>query len=73
MLPPELKAKAIRCARAGGMSLGRLIREALQSYLGPSQGSRREDPFFKDVSVFTGETPADLAGRHDQYLSGKKP
>lgn len=31
---------------------------------------RSQDPLFSDLVVFSGDTPADLAERHDDYLYG---
>ncbi len=69
MLPPELKARAQQRARELGISLGQLVRKALESELvRSSAGSRSEDPLFADEAVWTGDAPGDLAKHHDRYL-----
>lgn len=71
MLPPELKLRAQRLAHDQGVSLGGLIRQALDSLL---RGSRdaigRRDPLFTDNAVWDGDAPVDLAADHDRYLYG---
>ena len=69
MLPAELKAQAQQRARQLGISLGQLIRQALESELAESGGvGHAEDPLFTDDAVWTGEAPTDLAADHDRYL-----
>lgn len=69
MLPAGLKARAHRRARELGISLGQLIRQALESQLTDADGERLvEDPLFADEAVWTGEAPNDLAADHDRYL-----
>ena len=69
MLPSELKTRAQRRAKEMGVSLGQLIRQALESQLAESAGDRRTaDPLFSSTRVFDGATPTDLAGDHDRYL-----
>ncbi len=69
MLPPSLKTRAQQRAREMGISLGELIRRAVESELrGAGAGRRSADPLFADAAVFTGDTPTDLAKAHDRYL-----
>lgn len=68
MLPTELKARAERRAYELGVSFGELVRETLQSALESGEERRTDDPLFKDEAVYKGETPKDLAERHDEYL-----
>lgn len=69
MLPADLKTRAQRRARDLGVSLGELIRRALEAELGHAADARRSaDPLFADTAIFTGSTPPDLAARHDHYL-----
>jgi len=72
MLPPSLKSRALSLARRQGMSLGAVIREALEARL---QGSLRVaeegDPFWGDDLVFEGRIPRDIGGNHDRYLYGE--
>ena len=71
MLPSDLKTRAQRRAKEMGISLGQLIRQALESQLTESRADRRTaDPLFADSRVFSGEAPADLAADHDRYLYG---
>ncbi len=70
MLPPELKARAERRAYELGVSFGELVRETLQGALESGEERRTDDPLFKDEAVYKGNTPKDLAERHDEYLYG---
>ena len=67
MLPPELKARALRRARESGKSLGELMREALEVIL-REEGEKTRDPFFADTAVFEGPAPSDLSANLDHYL-----
>lgn len=69
MLPPELKARAMRAARERGISFGELLRQSLRATI-EGQRSVYDDPLFADSAVFEGETPEDLSTRHDDYLYG---
>jgi len=70
VLPPELKTRAIKRAKNRGISLGKLIREALETTLKQPARSSGEDPFFSDKTVFRGRAPRDLSKNHDKYLYG---
>ena len=70
MLPEELKSRAELSAERMGISLGELIREALAERLVDIDRPRSEDPLFKNVSIYTGPVPSDIAERHDEYLYG---
>jgi hypothetical protein len=70
MLPPELKARAVRRAQQLGISLGELVRQALADYLRTGGPSESSDPLLGDTAVFDGEAPTDLAASHDRYLYG---
>lgn len=70
VLPPELRAKAIEFARRRGISLGRLIRDALSQIIQAPEGGPPRDPLFADSAVYSGPTPSDLSERHDEYLYG---
>jgi len=73
MLPDDLKAQAHHRARGMGISLGELIREALEAILGHSDDKNlSEDPLFSDDAVYEGKAPEDLSQNHDQYLYGEK-
>jgi len=71
MLPPELKARSVRLARKRGISLGELIREALERLVQSPSESVEEDPLFTDDEVYTGRVPEDLSQRHDDFLMGE--
>ena len=68
MLPPELKRRALARADARGISLAELIRQCLEAEVREARERPAEDPLFADRVVYQGETPADLARRHDDYL-----
>ncbi len=70
MLPRDLKQRAAREARARGVSLGELIREALQSLLRRGDRDAAEDPLMADRAVYDGPLPADTSERHDDLLYG---
>ena len=69
MLPPELKSKAAKYSELRGISLGQLIREALEKEVAQEAAIDYEaDSFFSDNAVFHGDAPVDLSLRHDHYL-----
>ena len=69
MLPSELKARAQKRAQDLGISLGQLVRQALELELGKEGADRQSaDPLFADEAVWSGRAPADLAANHDRYL-----
>ena len=70
MLPRDLKERAAREARARGVSLGELIREALTALLRRDPGSSTEDPLIADRAVYDGPIPSDTSERHDDLLYG---
>lgn len=75
MLPRELKMRAQQLARQDGVSLGDLIRQALDAWLRSpwdSPMAADEDPFFADDAVWTGDVPVDLARDHDRHLYGNE-
>lgn len=73
MLPNELKNKAAKQAREQGLSLGELIRKAIENSLNSNTSQPyAQDPFLNDDVVFTGEIPVNLSGSHDAYLYGSK-
>ncbi len=71
MLPMDLKIRAEEHARKTGVSLGRLIREALEATLRGLSREPEEDPLFSDGAVHRDEGPRDLAKNHDNYLYGE--
>ena len=70
MLPIDLKHRAQGLARRMGISLGELIREALEATLSGDSGEVREDAFYADNDVYAGRAPSDLAESHDRHLYG---
>jgi post-segregation antitoxin (ccd killing protein) len=78
VLPDELKAQAIKQARAKGISFGALIREAVEKFLAEpaedaSQRSRRQA--IAAMLRFGENAPAgphDLSERLDDYLYGRQ-
>lgn len=73
MLPPELKLRAQQLAKREGVSLGDLIRRALDAWIrAPRDASPSsvEDSLLADDAVWTGDVPADLSQNHDRYLYG---
>lgn len=73
MLPHDLKVKAANRANILGISLGKFIRESISNALENDHNQTTEDdPLFKEDDIFCGETPIDLAQRHDHYLYGDK-
>lgn len=71
MLPPELKARAIREARNLGISFGEFVRQALAQSLSQARGPRT-DSLVSDSAVFSGPAPADLSQEHDRHLYGEE-
>jgi len=69
MISDDLKIRALRRANMMGMSLGRFIRESLEKALQYSNDDQLlDDTLFADDAVFHGQTPNDLAEKHDDYL-----
>lgn len=68
MLPAELKARAVKRAKAMGISLGDLIRDSLAAALRNGKKRQDIDPFFADTVVYDGPAPKDGAKNHDHYL-----
>lgn len=70
MLPVDLKERAALEARARGVSLGELIRQALQEKLTREPYNRARDPFFADDRPYDGPAPTDASVNLDEYLYG---
>lgn len=68
MLPEGLKNKAQMLAIMKGISLGELVREALEQRLSRSKALKARDPFFDDDNFYKGKLPSDLSTNHDEYL-----
>jgi hypothetical protein len=69
MLPSNLKNKAQAFASKMGISVGELIRESLEEKLHQAKNKQKSDPFFDDQNFFNGDSPTDLAAKHDEYLN----
>ena len=72
MLPPELKIEAQNLANELGISVGKLIRDALQLCLEKKKKEKGADLLFSDFPVYKGETAKDLSLNHDYYLYGNE-
>ncbi len=70
MLPGDIKAALSDQAHRRGMSIGALIRKALEREL--AQGANATDPFLSDTRVAGQSAPANVAENHDAYLCGDK-
>jgi len=69
MLSEDLKIRAAKHCRQKGISLGCLIREALERELEEAENDRQgEDSLFADQAVYQGEVPMDISHNHDAYL-----
>jgi hypothetical protein len=73
MLPETLKTRALEAAREDGISLGEIIRRALEDRLAHAQTDLGRDPFFSDTRVDDSPGAEDGAARHDDYLYGDEP
>ena len=72
MLPRELKIRAASKSRKMGVSLGQLIREALQKEIDSTEaGNGLQDCFYADKAVYQGDSPPDFSAEHDEYLYGE--
>ena len=71
MLPDELKIQAQTQALQCGISLSEFIRRTLEQALQSANHDASADPLFADNAVFDGDSPTDLADRHDDYLYGE--
>ncbi len=68
MLPETLKMKAMNLAKNEGVSLGEFIRESIIMRFRKNTTPIKQDPFFSESLVFSGNSPKDLAENHDDYL-----
>lgn len=73
MLPDTLKSRLEKEAERERVSFGELVRQALQKYLLWRGGQSGLDPFLSSKTVFRDQGPADVAARHDDYLTRKNP
>jgi hypothetical protein len=69
LLPDDLRIRAVRAAREMGVSLGELIRNALDALLEARSGrGPSADSLLRDRAVHPGKTPGDDSTHHDRYL-----
>jgi Arc/MetJ family transcription regulator len=80
VLPEDVKAQAMKRARAQGISFGELIREALARLLrepgGEDEGRRKRRQAIEAMLRFgrrANPGPKDLSSNLDDYLYGDKP
>ncbi len=73
MIPEPLRLKLAQEAAREKVSLGELIRRALEKFILARERPLRNDPFFSGETIFEDEGPTDVALRHDDYLYGGSP
>ncbi|WP_045211404.1 hypothetical protein [Desulfonatronovibrio magnus] len=72
MLPRELKIWAASKSRKMGISLGQLIREALQKEIDSTEVSNGlQDCFYEDKAIYQGYSSPDFSAEHDEYHYGE--
>ncbi len=71
MLPDGLKEDMEREAARENVSLGELVRQALQRYLLWRREKAAKDSFLNSQTVFRDDGPIDVSLHHDDYLSRK--
>jgi hypothetical protein len=71
VIDARLRARAQEAARRLGVSLSRLVSEALEKQLAsaPARGRRRDDPVFRRRTAVAG--PSDGSSNLDEYLYGR--
>jgi len=73
MLPHDLKLRLAQHAKKKGISMGKLIRDAISAALSQTVDKGcKDDPLFTDKELYRGAAPANLSADHDQYLYGEK-
>jgi predicted DNA-binding protein len=69
MLPEDLKNRAAQYCEQKGISLGTLLRQALEHTLHEENNAQQgQDALFADQEVYQGEVPVDISQNHDTYL-----
>jgi hypothetical protein len=69
MLSDDLKIRATKYCKQKGISLGSLLRAALERELEEAEKDRQvQDCLFADQAVYQGEVPMDISINHDAYL-----
>ncbi len=70
MLPTELKLAAQNQANELGISVGKLIRDALRNCLDQDNKGKETDLLFSSYPTYDNNSPSDLSVNHDEYLYG---
>ena len=73
-LSEELSRRAVDEAKARGVSIAAVIREALTEYLAKRNKVDSEDPIWKIPEIsetYESQSAGDLSSRHDEYLYGR--
>ena len=73
MLPEGLKVEMERAAARENLSLGELVRQAIQRYLLWRQERNSSDSLLNSRTVFRDEGPSDISVRHDDFLNRDGP
>ncbi len=66
-IPADLVVQLQQAAQSQGVPVEEFVAVSLAAAVRRAQP---RDPFFADDAVFAGETPADMAADHDDYLYG---
>ncbi|HXP87530.1 MAG TPA: hypothetical protein VN841_22550 [Bryobacteraceae bacterium] len=71
-MPPDLKERAVRRARAQKISFGEFVRQAVEQQLKvrlkPLGKKKTGDPFWDNWVPIDDDGPTDMALNHDKYL-----
>ena len=73
MLPEGLKVEMERAAARENLSLGELVRQAIQRYLLWRQERNSSDSLLNSRTVFRDEGPSDISVSHDDFLNRDDP
>lgn len=69
MLSEDLKIRAANYCKQKGISLGSLLREALERRIQEAENDGQgQDSLFADQAVHQGDVPMDISQNHDAYL-----
>jgi len=72
MLPEDLKKRVETRAHQMNLSLGQLLRGALEEFLQRDERSRIDDPLASGEYVITAPAPLHVSENVDKYIYGKK-
>lgn len=73
LLPNPLRLKLAKEAEREHVSLGELIRRALEKYIVSKRSITAHDSFLSSQTVFDDEGPSNVADRHDEHLYKQDP